>query len=218
MNELNPTPEPNPTPEKLEQLTAEIEAFTTQQLRVELARGLQLTAQHFVRLALIVKVLESRGEDLSSLKVGSLLHHLRRIACGQMLPELLVRFAATPLLIAKVGCLPITDQQQIAAGQGVRLLVYSPTGEATHRMADPIAMSGEQVKQAFDSDHIRNEAEQSLWLDERRTRSRTAPDRVGELRIDRVLGGAYLGKKFIPQADLVAAVAALRRKSAEEPH
>jgi hypothetical protein len=188
-----------------------ISAMTTEELREELARGLRLTADSLLRLAIIVKTLEERGEDLSGLRIG-LLHHLRRIACGQVLPEIVVRYAGMPSLISVIGSLPLPDQRKLADGGSVELAVYAADGSITYRMADPLTMTRQQASQVFARDHIRSQAEQVLILEQQRSRAKgKTPQKIGDLRIDKELGGVFVGRKFIPLADLAAAVNALRK-------
>src|SRR5262245_11330835 len=128
-------------------IEAELSRFAdldTESLRAELARCMSDTASHLLRLAAIVRVLEERGEDLSDLKIG-MVRHLRRIAYGQILPEVVVRFGSSAMLIDKIGSLPLPDQRRIASGEPVKMLV----GGGDYRMVDPLNMTQRQVHQAF---------------------------------------------------------------------
>lgn len=184
---------------------------TTEQLREELVRTLGLTASNLARMAQIVRVLEERGEDLEALHIG-LLHHLRRIAYGQVLPEVVVRFAGRPFLIKVIGNLPIPDQCRIAAGEPVAMATTDPVGVTTHRMVDPYIMTPGQAAQVFAADHIRDLSEQAVILDQKRSRkSARMPDRIGQLRIDKERGGVMVGRYFVPQVDLAAALSILKR-------
>ncbi len=184
---------------------------TTEELRKMLVESLHVTAQHLLHLAGIVYELEhNRNEDLSGLRMG-MIHHLRKIACGQVLPEVVVRFAGSAMLINAVSGLPLDDQRDIVDGKSVKLWVYSPDGKKTWRTPDPMAMTPSQVRQVFAKDHIRGEGEQSLILDQWIAKKQNKrPDRIGNVRIDKERGGAMVGKTFVPLADLIAAVAALR--------
>jgi hypothetical protein len=142
-----------------------------------------------------------------------LLHHLRRIACGMLLPEVVVQFAGKPSLIAIIGNLPIPEQRRIANGGTVRVLVLE-AGDTTHRMMQPLAMTPQQVRQAFANDHLRDDAEQAAILMRKRQENEgPRPKRIGELQPDYERVGVVVGKtgKFIPLADLIAAVNALRK-------
>jgi hypothetical protein len=88
----------------------------TDELKAELARLLGFTAENLLRLAVVVAELESRGEDLSDLKIG-LLPLLRSIAAGTLLPEVVVRFAGQPRALKAVGALPLDEQRRFASGE-----------------------------------------------------------------------------------------------------
>jgi hypothetical protein len=195
-----------------EDLFARFREMTVEELMQLLADGLNLTARSLLSNAVAIAVLEEKGKDLSGLKI-SLLHHLRKIACGQLLPEVVVRFAGKPSLITRVGSLPIPEQRRLAAGEHVLLLVPDVhEGGYTHRMADPLDMSAAQISQVFARDHIRSEAEQALKLDERHEEARTPiPETVGNLKIDKERDGIMVGRHFVSRSDMETALRILRK-------
>lgn len=183
---------------------------TTDELKAALADCLRVTVDGLRMAAVYVRELESRGEDLAALKV-SMMKYLRLIAYGQMLPEVVVRYAGQPLLLNIIGSLPVPDQGRLAAGDSVKMVTYTSDGQLTHRMVDPRELHPAQMRQVFDKGSIRSESEQVVWLDADRAKRRCeVPKAVGELHIDRDRGGVTHCRKFIPLADLVAAVKALR--------
>lgn len=188
-----------------------LSAMSTRELREELLNGLRVTASCLSRLAMVVKELEGRGDDLSDLKIA-MLTYLRLIASGQLLPEAVVRFVQSPRLMAIVASLTIKDQRALSEGKPVPLVVYGPTGDTTHRMVDPLNLVTPQIAQVFARGKIRTEAEQLVILDQRRTEAKRKPAKVGQLRLDRERGGVTVGKRFIPLIDLVAAVQELRKQ------
>jgi hypothetical protein len=116
------------------------------------------------------------------------------------------------MLLNVITSLPIPDQERLAAGEPVKMLTYGMGNQLTHRMADPRDLTPAQVRQVFDRGSIRNEGEQATWLDHLRAKaSKPLPKAVGEMHLDKERGGVTVGRKFIPLADLVAAVKALRR-------
>jgi hypothetical protein len=96
-------------------LIAELRTLSTEDLRQQLIDRLGLTAESLLRTACLVAVLEERGEDLSGLKIG-LLNHLRKMAAGKLLPEIVVQFAGNGKLINRISELAIADQRRILAG------------------------------------------------------------------------------------------------------
>lgn len=193
-----------------------IATMTTEELRDELVAALKITAESLSRLALIVQTLEERGDDLSGLRIP-LLDHLRRIAHGQVLPELVVRFAGKSMLLHRVSLLPMPDQQRLANGGTVELVVRrdSPDGENTSfdkRQADPQRMTPKQVCQVFANDHIRGEGEQILLLEDKRSPTKSASPR-GKVRTDKQRGGLLVGRVFVTHAEVLEGLSMLRDKS-----
>lgn len=204
-------------PEALHLDAAAIEAMGTPELKAELARSLQQSAAHLARLAWIVRVLEERGEDLSDLKIG-LLGHLRRIAYGQVLPEIVVRFAESPLLMRKIEMLPIPDQRRIARGEPVPVAVQGPDGSFTHRLVDPIYLSADQARLALGPRGLRELPEQIALLEQRpRDRDRSSKAKFGRVTADPARRGLRVGRVFVPHADALQALAALRAPGLDEP-
>lgn len=192
-------------------------AMSTAKLRAELSRVLDLTAKNLMRLALIVRALEERGEDLSDLRLG-LLTYLRQIAYGQVLPEVVVRFAESPLLVRAIAALPGPDQRRLASGEPVPLVVAR--GEHGHdiRMADPLKMTGEQIRQVFGKGRLRDEAEQVLMMEGSAGKkiSRSRPrNKVGSIMVDRRNRGLVIGKEFVPVAQVIEALALLGEQGDE---
>jgi hypothetical protein len=102
-------------PERLS-LKASLEGLTTEELRAELVNLLGLTAQNLLRLAMVVDVLRDRGEDLSAINRG-FVKLLAAIACGKLLPEIVVMFAGNSRMLALVAKLPVKEQQAIVEGR-----------------------------------------------------------------------------------------------------
>lgn len=132
------------------------------ELDKELAATLEVSAAHLVKLALIVRQKEERGHDLSDLKIG-MIGYLRRIAYGQVVPEVVARFGAAPNLLRKVAALPIPDQKRCLSPKGI------PVGEmsgdrVTHRLVDPLTMRRGEIQQVFAPDHIREPEAQIAWM------------------------------------------------------
>lgn len=192
------------------------DSWDTDVLLEALANGLARTAREMLQMALMVQELERRDVDMAGLRLG-LRNHLRKIACGQLLPEVAVQFAGSDQLITSIGNLPLNDQRQLVDGGKVRLLVIGADGMTTHQMADPYRMLPEQRRQVFARDHIRDDAEQALYLSrEREKAARPLSTTVGNLKVDDARGGAMCGRTFIPLADLEQAVALLKRRRKRE--
>lgn len=183
---------------------------TTDALREQLSSLLARTADDLREMAAIVGELERRGEDLSGLKLG-IIEHLRRIATGQLLPEIVVRFSGFPQLLRIAVHLPLGDQRRLIE-HGVVSLACWRDGKIEFRRVDPLALSGPQVRQAFASDRIRSDAEQVSYLE-------THPGALGRLkrtpsrarvRADKGRGGVRIGRSFASAAEVLGALAELR--------
>lgn len=188
-------------------------AMNVDGLRAELARQMAITASDMLRLAMIVRLLEERGEDLSDLRNG-MLPHLRRIAYGQILPELVVRYSSTPMVLHRIYQLSPPEQQQLVRTGMVELVVRraTPEGQVSFdkRCADPSRMTRDQVFQVFGLGHVRNEAEQILYLEDRTTRVIPLPPPQGRCKPDRSRGGLVVGRTFLPHAEVLRGLADLR--------
>jgi hypothetical protein len=191
-------------------------ALSTDELRDELTRSLSLTAQHLSRLALVVRLLEERGEDLSDLRIG-LLGYLRQIAYGQIVPEIVVRYAETPSLLRRIASLPIPDQRRLASGDTIEVVVRRDDGSFDRRRVDPLFLGRSQLRQVFDSGRIRDEAEQINMIESSpKSKEKPKSQKIGRLRTDPKRGGIVVGRTFVPAADVAKALASLHPGAPED--
>lgn len=140
---------------------AELSELDLSQLRDEFAKAMIVTVGGVIRLAAIVRVLEDRGEDVSDIQFG---HMLRRVACGQVLPELVVKLQWQPRLLNKVAMLPIADQRTVAEDRPIKVATVE-NGARTHRMVRLMQMSPDEVRRVFAKDHIRDVGEQVSMME-----------------------------------------------------
>jgi hypothetical protein len=169
----------------------DLQSLSTADLRRELSAALELTAQTLRRLAAIVRILEDRGEDLSDLRLG-FLGYVRQVAHGQVAPEVVVRFAESPLLIRRVAALPMPDQVRLASGEPVDLVVIGPNGRPDTRRVDPLNLGRDQIVQVFSPTGIRDISEQILIVESRSQKppkAKTGKTIVGKVTVDRERGG-----------------------------
>jgi hypothetical protein len=190
----------------------DLQSLSTADLRRELSAALELTAQTLRRLAAIVRILEDRGEDLSDLRLG-FLGYVRQVAHGQVAPEVVVRFAESPLLIRRVAALPMPDQVRLASGEPVDLVVIGPNGRPDTRRVDPLNLGRDQIVQVFSPTGIRDISEQILIVESRSQKppkAKTGKTIVGKVTVDRERGGIVVGRTFVPLSDVVDALAKLQ--------
>ena len=146
---------------------ADLASATTEELRRELAAALEVTAHQLLRLASIVAELERRGEDLAGLKLG-LLGYLRRIAAGQLLPELVVLYQGSPAVLRAASMLPPADQRRLASGEPFELVVPRPDGHGWDtRLVEPSWLRPSQLRQLIGPAGIRPAGEQIALLESR---------------------------------------------------
>jgi len=107
-----------------------------------------------------------------------ILPYLMRLACGQILPEVLVRFHSRPRHLRRIAALPMPDQEKIVCGEPCTLML--PNGD--HRAVPATLLNGYELSQVFGPDGIRDEAEQAAYLREKTQRRR--PLASGDVEMD----------------------------------
>lgn len=157
-------------PESLQPLAEELRQLDTDALREVFREAIAMTVTGIVRAAASIRLLEERGEDLDELGNYNLFQMLRRVAYGSVLPEVVARFQGSSSVMRKIAALPIPDQRRLVEDRPLAVVVVD--GEAfAHRLIPPSRMTPKQLQQVFAGDHIRDQAEQRTWLEERRTRT-----------------------------------------------
>lgn len=195
-------------------LTSEIESLTTLDtaaLKRELVLTASAAAGQVLRMAAIVRLLEERGEDLSEVKVG-MIRYLRRIAYGQVLPEIVTTFSDYPLLLNRLTSLPLPDQDRIARGESVEVMISTDNGPDV-RLIAPINLTAEQVYQVFGDGRVRSDSEQVAYLDAKRVKPQKRRNNVvlsGSIRVDRDSKSLRIGKHNVSAEDVMKAMAELR--------
>lgn len=99
--------------------------FTTAELRKELSDALRLTANHLNYLGSVWCELVRRGEDLAELRSGIGLY-LSKIAAGELLAEVVVRYAGDPRVLRRLSAASL-DDQRAALETGVLPFDVSPS-------------------------------------------------------------------------------------------
>ena len=207
------------TPDPDDDLTPEQRQARIEELKERLVGALAVTAQKFVEVGEILRELDDLGADTSDLKMWWI-HYVRKVAYGQLLPGLVVRYFGNRKLLGIAASLPLHEQRLLASGEGVKLLTYSPDGQLAlpdgkpnNLMVQPLDMTKDQLRQAFASDHIRSLEEQAAWLADKRTKAKgPKPEKVGKFNVDRARGGATHRGEFITLDELLAVVRELRQK------
>lgn len=195
----------------LRNVTQDLTHESTAELKERLSSILATTASGLRDMAAIVAELESRGEDLSGLRIG-MIDHLRRIACGQLLPEVVVRCAGQPRMLAIASRLTIDDQKKLAEGKAFDLAVWR--GDSVEwRNVDPLECTGSQLSQIFAADHTRTQQEQVSILEHRRELALRAPEtkspQIGRPTADKKTGMIVLNRKSFSPSEILKLIAEL---------
>lgn len=152
----------NRLPLQLDAAWKQFQAMTDAELDSELTSIMEVAAGNLVRLALILRQKEERGHDLASLKIG-MLGYLRKIAYGQLLPDVVARFGSHPGVLRRIATLPLPDQRRCLDDEGIKVALWD--GEKIgHRICDPTSLSPAELKQVFAADHVRAPDEQVAWI------------------------------------------------------
>lgn len=175
-------------------------------LRRELKGLIDLTVANLQRMAALVAELESRGEDLSGLRI-SLLPSLRLIAAGRTLAEVVMRLADRPMLLQRVAALPITEQKQLLDKGTVSVLV-----DGEPQPVKLLALPFGNIQQVFAQDHIRTPEEQRVYLAAAKQGRRSEsdePKRHYRLRADKDRAGLWVGNAFVKLSEIVPVLSEL---------
>lgn len=187
-------------------------AMTTKDLLKALHESFGATVTNLVRLAMIVRALEARGEHVPCLD-PSLDRYIRQIAYGNLLPEVVVRYSSVPSLMRLVALLPTPDQQRLAKGEPIKV-VEVQNGQTTTRLVDPLKMSREQRDRVFTDGRIRDEAEQANLLARNgREVPKSPPVQRGPITVDRVRKKVRVNGREVELAAIVDAFASLQESS-----
>lgn len=169
-----------------------------------LAAGLKGAADHMFQVSAIVVELERRGEDLSGL--GSAMRkHLRLVATGSLLPEILVNYASRETILNQLAAMPIHEQKKILNDPTVTLMIG---GEP--KQMKLLAIPYGAVDQLFDSGRIRDNEEQAAFIQSRGKRKKVdSSARQLKARPDHKRGGITVGNAFVPKAEVLLALSEL---------
>jgi hypothetical protein len=172
-------------------------------LKRELARGLQLSADALLYVAAVWRELEARGEDLTEFKTG-IGRAIPLIAAGRLAAEAVVAFAGRPGVLDALAGLPLARQRELAAGGTVSVL----TPEAATATAVPLAaLPAQAVRLVFADGVERTPEQQRAALVARRPRRERGPARQYRVNVDRDRRVVRVGRMEIPVETVLAAFA-----------
>ena len=143
-------------------IEAELRPLSTARLKLRFFECYNGAANLIAEAAVCVRLLMERGEDLKGVPmVGT----FRRVADGQVLPEVVWKFIESPNR-QKVERLPLSDQKRLAADPMV------PVAEGqTVRKIDLTQAPPEVAKVVIGPDGIRSPEEQRAYLGQQKVRA-----------------------------------------------
>jgi hypothetical protein len=192
-----------------ETLPAEhLQAMSTEELRGELARSLQLNASQLLHLAAVWRELERRGEDLSDLRSG-MGAYLPMIAAGRLDANAVVKFAGQTTILRALIDLPIERQRAIIADTPIDVVVLDAAGESQIKALPAYTLTAAQVRQVFAPGRLRDTKEQEAVLLQTVTRKRKARAIAGtgqRVRYDASADTLVVGRQRVAVGDVLGAL------------
>lgn len=185
---------------QVSELAESYQDLSNTDLQSEIKRALQVTKEQLLKLAALVVVCDQRQIDLSDIGLGPL-KFIRRIAYGDLSPELYVKYHNQRLLFDRISDLPLPDQEKLASGDP--LPVYDAETK-DERIVPPELLTRNEMYQVLSRHGIRDVPEQAAWLRERaqkkpKTKEKVAPEFIN---LDKLRGGINVNGVFIPSSDL----------------
>tara|TARA_R110000824_G_scaffold526_3_gene3325 strand:+ start:373 stop:999 length:627 start_codon:yes stop_codon:yes gene_type:complete len=178
-------------------------------LLAQLSDALAITTHHVIKVAALVRRLDECGVEIEI--DFTLIPLLRKVAYGQVLPELIVTLQGAESLLRKAAALSISDQTKIA--HNVPLTVMQTGGE--HRNVPPLSMTSREIRQVFANGKLRSDAEQIGWLSDEREKHQAAKG-TSDVVLDRKRGGITVNGTFIAASDMaryLGELTSVRRKT-----
>lgn len=138
-------------------------AMSADDLKSELLKALSLSIENLKRAAVLVAILETRGERFEEMEVGGfgILPFLRRIAYGQMLAEVYFGFYGCPSF-DRIVSLPIPDQQKCLSTGTIERGRYVE-GKVVKQLRPIKELDAAEARQVFAPDHIRSPESQVAY-------------------------------------------------------
>lgn len=164
-------------------------------LLAQLSEALAITTHHVIKVAALVRRLDECGVEINI--DFTLIPLLRKVAYGQVLPELVVTLQGAESLLKKAATLPISDQAKIASNAPLTVM---QTGGG-HRKVPPLSMTSREIRQVFANGELRSDAEQIGWLCDEREKQQAAKG-TAEIVLDRKRGGIVVNGILVTSSDM----------------
>jgi len=165
-------------------------------LLAELKELLEINIPNLIRQAWLIRRLEELEIEVT-IQVPAL-KYVRKVAYGQLAPELFVSLGGCGALLERASRLPMPEQKKIAANQPIKVMELG----GDFRMVPPLSMSTQDIQQVFGRDEIRDDAAQVAWLKGRQTRRAIETHDTPEVQLDRKRGGIVVGGHFVAATEM----------------
>ena len=185
----------------------ELVRMSTDAIKAELAKVLEITADNLAYMAQLWKELNARGEDLSALQ-GGMMGYIQLIAIKKLDAQLVVAYAGRKTLLNYLARLPLSEQQKIAKNGKVHVVVEKD-GDYVNKSVDLTNIEYEQITQIFDinaKDGFRSELKQIEMLEARSAPHRLRKRRLTKVEIDKKSGTMFVGGKHVMLESVIEAI------------
>jgi hypothetical protein len=162
-------------------IEAELRPLATDKLKSLFLECYGKAGDFLARAAICVKLMEERGENLKGFPMLGL---FRRIAAGQVIPELVWTFIESPSRTIVERC-ALPDQKRLVANPMVPVIEPTADGKSfTTRMVDMRTAHVSVAKQAIGPDGIRTPEEQIIHITTQKSRPAlpSVDDKANEIR------------------------------------
>jgi hypothetical protein len=180
----------------------DLKALTTDDLRRELVRGLNLSAEALNHVAAVWHELEARGECLAEFRSG-IGRNIPLIAAGRLAAEAVVAFIDRPATLKALEGLPLDRQRELAAGGSVHVLAPGSSQPVTTTLA---AMPAAAVRLVFCGGIERSPDEQRAAVVVR-PKANAEKGRTFRVQVDRLRRTVKVGNVSVPLESVLAALA-----------
>lgn len=172
----------------------------------ELRDTMQISTKSIITMAALVKRLEQLCVPIDI--EFAALPFIRKIAWGQLNPELFLRLQGDPMFLERASSLPLPDQTAIAENMPVKVML----ADGDHVMQQPLTMTRKQINQVFARGKMRNDSEQMAWLRDRYESEAAAKATIEDIpiRLDKKRNGLVVNGVFIKRSELEYYLAALK--------
>lgn len=158
--------------------------MSTDDLRKEFFKSLDITVKHFIHMANIWKELEQRGEDMSRFREGIAIY-IEMIAHNHIDPNLVVRYTGKKVLLNALSKLPMEQQKLIAQDEYVEVARVDGDDISSEKIKLS-ALPSTDIYTVIGEYGIRPVAEQQRMLIQREGKTQKKQRRARKVEVDPV--------------------------------